>query len=198
MFACIWTNSLAPLGKAQIYLEFLFLHLLPHLTQGLEEYVEEFTLRKLAGIEPSFRATKLDLLSPENDCIELAEQRWKQKGKFARARLQNTDWQAACHQWFLEVLGYRRNHAPMTNIALKYPLSCWSDPQFNVEDVFSRQQGWKLRGCRPANHPRNRLIQYQKLSREKPSWPEELLSIEIGSESNAANHNRKAFNCSAS
>lgn len=169
------------------------LHLLPYLTQGLEEYVEEFTLRKLAGMEPSFRSTKLDLLSPENDCVELAQQRWKQKGKFARVRLQNADWQAACHQWFLEVLGYRRNRAPMTQIALEYPISCWSDSRFNVEDVFSRQQGWKLRGCRPANHPRTRLMQYQKLSLENPSWPEQLLSLEIGSESNAAAHNRKSL-----
>ena len=169
------------------------LYLLPHLTQGLEEYVEEFTLRKLAGMEPSFRTKKLDLLSPENDCIELAQQRWMQKGKFARARLQNTDWQAACHQWFLEVLGYRRNRAPMTKIALEYPLSCWSDRQFNVEDVFSRQQGWKLRGCRPANHPRSRLMQYQKLSQENPSWPEQLLSLEIEGRINAADHNRKSL-----
>jgi len=169
------------------------LHLLPYLTQGLEEYVEEFTLRKLAGMEPSFRTTKMDLLSSENDCLKLAEQRWKQKSKFARARLQNSDWQAACHQWFLEVLGYRRNRGPMTQVALEYPLSCWSDPQLNVEDIFSRQQGWKLRGCRPANHPRTRLMQYQKLSRVNPSWPEQLLSLDIGSESNAADHNRKSL-----
>ena len=167
------------------------LHLLPYLTQGLEEYVEEFALRKLAGLSSLHSVKKLASLKPDKECLQLAKRRWKQKCKFAKARLQKFDWQCACHQWFLEVLGYSKNRVPMTRVALEYPVDCWSDFRLNVEDLFSRQKGWRLNGCRPANHPLTRLIQYQKLCNDNPSWTEQLLSFDILEEGDACTHNRK-------
>ena len=82
--------------------------LLPHLFQALEEYAEHYALAKLSG-----RLTDLDrsiaklgnLTSLEVD--QLALKRWQAKIQFARNRLDNQQWSDECHQWILEILGYK-------------------------------------------------------------------------------------------
>ena len=85
--------------------------LLPYLLKSIEEYAEEFAMEKLAGISSS---SSIPENFPENwnEAREMARERWIQKCLYAQKRLDSTGWEGACHQWFLEVLGYRRNRMP--------------------------------------------------------------------------------------
>ena len=142
--------------------------LLPYLFKSLEEYAEEDALEKLAGISP--QSTIPDHF-PQNleECKDWARKRWIQKCKHAENRLNSANWENACHQWFLEVLGYRRNRTPMARIAQLFPVKVWR-AGLNEEEVYTSQKDWKLRGCRPANHPMKRLQQYGQLSKTFSGW----------------------------
>jgi hypothetical protein len=35
----------------------------------------------------------------------------------------------------------------------------------------AESEGWSLQGVRPANHPRTRLRQYARWTKERPDWP---------------------------
>ena len=94
----------------------------------------------------------------------MGPKRWIQKCKHAENRLNSANWEDACHQWFLEVLGYRRNRTPMARIAQLFPVKAWR-AGLNEDEVYASQKDWKLRGCRPANHPMKRLQQYAQLSK---------------------------------
>ena len=75
--------------------------------------------------------------------------------------MQAEGWEAACHSYALEVLGYARNRAPMLRLAAKYPLAAMRVDGMNGDDLFAEEAAqWKLNGLRPANHPRRRLAQY--------------------------------------
>jgi len=154
------------------------LYLLPHLIRGIEEYAEAYAMEKLSGRDSCLERTigRLGNLSNE-EIRDLATQRWSAKLRFAKARLQNQSWELACHQWFLEILGYRRNKCPMARIAQRYEISEWKSGKINIEHIFHTEQGWKLRGCRPANHPRIRLGQYLELWRIRPDWIEEVMRL---------------------
>ena len=142
--------------------------LLPYLFKSLEEYAEEDALEKMAGIPP--QSTIPDHF-PKNweESKDWARKRWMQKCKHAENRLNSVNWEDACHQWFLEVLGYRRNRTPMARIAQVFPVKAWQ-AGLNKNEVYASQKDWKLRGCRPANHPMKRLQQYAQLSKKFSAW----------------------------
>ena len=142
--------------------------LLPFLFQSLEEYAEEVAMEKLADL-----STKLKMPDhfPQSwdESRNWARKRWYQKCQHAETRLKNSKWKDACHQWFIEVLGYRRNRTPMARISQLFPLEAWQ-AGLNPDEIYSTQKDWKLRGCRPANHPQKRLQQYAQLMNKSPAW----------------------------
>ena len=142
--------------------------LLPYLLKSIEEYAEDAAVEKLAGMTST---SSIPESFPGNwdETRKMARERWKQKCLYAEKRLDNAGWEVACHQWFLEVLGYRRNRAPMAKIALRFPPKVWMEG-LNPEDVYSSETGWKIRGSRPANHPRKRLEQYAQIMKSSTNW----------------------------
>lgn len=101
---------------------------------------------------------------------------------YARKRLTESGWEAACHGYMLEVLGYARNRAPMLRLADAYPLGAFKGDSAGVaasaETLFAAEQPhWKLAGLRPANHPRRRLEQYIEIVRQQPNWPKKLAEV---------------------
>jgi hypothetical protein len=155
--------------------------LLPYLFKSLEEYAEEDALEKLAGISP--QSTIPDHF-PKNleECKDWARKRWIQKCKHAENRLNSANWEDACHQWFLEVLGYRRNRTPMARIAQLFPVKTWR-AGLNENEVYNTQKDWKLRGCRPANHPKKRLHQYAHLSKRFSGWMISMQKMDFSKDS---------------
>ena len=157
--------------------------LLSLLVQDIETYATEDALLNLA------KRDQLDLVSPMLE-KPLPERRailhrkgllrWRQKMKFARQRIQHSGWAEACHQFFLEVLGYRRNRAPMFSIAVRYTLEQMSASDKPGSYYYQQQiQKWKLAGIRPYNHPMTRLEQYLNLLKKNSDWPGPLLG-ELG------------------
>ena len=156
------------------------LTLLPFLTQGLEQYCEEFALASLHGT----RDPLVSLVPPtslKQDIIKYSRQRWCEKLKFAKFRLENLGWEQACHQWFLEVLGYPRNKGNMHKLASIHPLEDWIN--LDVVRIYDLLGDWKIRGVRPLNRPLHRLYQYQKLVRSVPRWTDTLKSLTLTKES---------------
>ena len=98
-------------------------------------------------------------------------------------------WEQACHQWFLEVLGYPRNKKPMHEIATLYSLKDWR-AGLDVCRVYQPMTTWKKKGMRPANQPINRLHQYQQIVAKVPHWPDELKAIHFPESSNPLEGNR--------
>jgi hypothetical protein len=153
--------------------------LLPLLLHDLEEYAAEHAVEMLANRPASQIIEKLGPLSAEA-LTELlgrhARERWRQKVRFARMRVERLGWEAACHQTALEILGYRFNRAPMLRIATAFPLRFWTkDDGCNADEVFAIELGrWKLQGLRPANSPRVRLQQYANWTRFRRDWPDRL------------------------
>lgn len=148
--------------------------LLPYLERDLESYALDAALLELESQDAAdwvleFHETpmaeRLSLLDAAS------ESRWLQKVEYARTRLGAGDWSEVCHQWIMEVLGYMRNRAPMTRLALSHPLDTFADKSV---DMLYASESWKLNGLRPANHPRKRLEQYKQLVELRPDWPEHL------------------------
>jgi len=110
--------------------------------------------------------------------LDRALHRWRQKRVFAALRLARDGWAEACHQLTLEALGYRRNRAPMSALALKYPLAAWAAQTVSPSALFEEERPrWKLAGLRPANHPRRRLEQYARAVAANPNWPASLAQL---------------------
>jgi len=151
--------------------------LLPQLREDLEDYANREALLALESREKSawYEAlvahaedTRLPLLR------EKAAERWRQKIRFAKQRLDNHGWNEACHQLTLETLGLRRNRAPMSALAAKHPLAQMRGARATV--LFDEQRdAWKLSGQRPANHPLRRLHQYLDILGGRPEWPAALV-----------------------
>ena len=155
------------------------IHLMPLLKQDLESYALEDALLELE--RPNELEWVADFLnySPEERLhilMQRAKTRWRQKVTFARQRLEAEGWEAACHSYALEVLGYKRNRAPMLRLAARYPLAQMrKESALNADELFEEMRDdWKLNGLRPANHPRRRLAQYLELVKEQPDWPQKL------------------------
>lgn len=152
--------------------------LLPLLERDLEEYAMEAALLDLEQVN-ELEWFELFMAKPLTQrrllLEELAEGRWQQKCNYAGKRLRRTDWGSCCHESTLEVLGLARNRGVMHQIAARYTLTDFArglDPE-QLYESFS--EGWKLSGCRPANHPKLRLKQYSALCRANPEWPRKLL-----------------------
>ncbi|MFU8847985.1 MAG: DUF2851 family protein [Opitutales bacterium] len=152
--------------------------LLPLLERDLEEYAMEAALLDLEQVNELewFELFMAKPLAERRLLLEqLAKGRWQQKCNYAEKRLRRTDWASCCHESTLEVLGLARNRGVMHQIAARYTLADFSrglDPE-HLYASFSG--GWKLSGCRPANHPKLRLQQYSALCRANPDWPQKLL-----------------------
>ena len=161
--------------------------LLDHLDKDLEAYAAEQALQQLT--DPNGSDLRDWMLAQEwgrrlERCREGARARWRQKQAFALQRLKTLGWEQACHQTTLEVLGYRRNRAVMSDLA----------QYLSIDDMAGRdvdalmalgQDRWRLSGQRPNNHPRKRLEQYLALLRANRRWPEVLLRWAKGLPSNA-------------
>lgn len=153
--------------------------LLPHLYRDLEEYASDDALEvitardaweKFAGLAATPRVELPGLLRKK------AADRWAQKVRFARTRIDRVGWVAAAHCTALEILGYRLNRSAMLTAATRFPLELW--PEVDVTEVYFAGTGsWQTHGVRPANHPRARLRQYQAWVQRCPDWPGRLLDV---------------------
>jgi Protein of unknown function (DUF2851) len=151
--------------------------LLPYLHRDLEEYASDDALEVLTARDESRHCAALAAL-PAAELPPLlraqARRRWQQKVHFAQLRIERLGWSDAAHHAALEILGYRRNRAPMLAVAGRHPLSEWVSGM-DLPGVFAGQgTHWSLQGVRPANHPRRRLQQYQRWVTISPDWPERL------------------------
>jgi hypothetical protein len=154
------------------------LTLLPLLLHDLEEYAAEEAVEALAD-RVEWRATeelaRLPVAGRQALLAARAGERWAQKVRFARRRLDRLGWTGTCHHAALEILGYRFNRIPMLRIALRAPLAEWACGAAGVDALFAAEaSAWSLQGVRPANHPRRRLGQYAAWTRARPDWPERL------------------------
>lgn len=150
------------------------LALLGYLERDIEELAAE---QSLLALERRDDLEPVEALAgyPQYQRRELLRQqarlRWQHKRGYAARRLERDGWENVCHQMCLEVLGYRRNRATMSALAMRHPLHEW--PKLNPGALLNERRGeWKLAGLRPANHPGRRLEQYATLCRERPDWPE--------------------------
>lgn len=151
--------------------------LLPLLHRDLEEYASDDALEvitardeweKFAGLAAMPAAEMQSLLQAH------AGERWRQKVRFARLRIEKLGWSDAAHHTALEIFGYRQNRAAMLRIAGQYPLKAWTNG-INPGKIFAEAgPGWQLQGVRPANHPLARLRQYRQWVAARPDWPERL------------------------
>jgi len=163
---CKFQNVISENGK-----NILTLFLLPFLYYGLEEYAEAQVLTKLSAPEVSNHSNleKVSKITKAEFDHHIAS-RWNAKIRFAKVRLESQGWEKALHQWFLEVLGYRRNRGCMARISEKFPHIMWSIKKVDPLLAYDSQTDWKLRGCRPANHPFSRLKQYHMLWESHSEW----------------------------
>ena len=154
--------------------------LLPKLEIDLESYAESIALREMEAVnhlEWVNAFMGLNASSRRATLEHAGRRRWKQKVTFAKTRLESLDWNTACHQYLLEVLGYARNRVPMTRIADRFPLSVWQTGTVEVSTVYaSESENWARSGMRPSNHPKQRLNNYQRLVHAISDWPVGLRS----------------------
>jgi hypothetical protein len=155
--------------------------LLPLLLHDLEEYAAEDAVETMASRTDWRAAEELSRLPAAEVCTVLraqAQERWRQKVRFARRRVERLGWSEACHHSALEILGYRFNRTPMLKIAALAPLAEWAAGRVDVGALFAAELGvWRLQGARPANHPYLRLGQYAAWTRAQPEWPEQLVKF---------------------
>ena len=165
------------------------LSLLSYLYQSLEEYNEGWAMASTSSGEQ--RLTSNSLISGfKKEIFSLARLRWNEKRRFARSRIKSIGWEQACHQWFVEILGYPRNKMAMHWLANRYRLEDWRCG-LNPVAVFEEWKNWKTRGIRPANHPRTRLQQYGRMIAGVPDWPEKLRKLEVTQEASAESTSRR-------
>jgi hypothetical protein len=154
--------------------------LLPWLHRGLEEYASDEALEKMTAQDAAEKISELAALG-RGDLEALLRQhairRWQMKIHFAALRINKLGWTEAAHHAALEILGYKRNRAPMLATATVHPLREWVEGLEPAELVAERQGEWQMQGIRPANHPLGRLRQYQAWVQARPAWPDDLRRI---------------------
>lgn len=154
--------------------------LLPILHRSLEEYasddaLEHITARDAAGWMVELLARPTGELRQQ--LLDRAVRRWAMKQHFARQRIQKLGWAEATHHTTLEILGYRHNRAAMLSLATRHPLEKWAGG-LDSDEIYREGAGqWQLQGVRPANHPRRRLRQYQRVASLRADWPEMLCHL---------------------
>lgn len=155
------------------------LALLPWLHHDLEEYAADEAVAKLSNRTESQTLELMRQISGADVARQLhhhAAERWRQKVRFARLRLEKSGWTQACHQTAMEVLGYRYNRVPMLNLAIRHELSRW--PSLAVDQLLAEESDhWSRSGVRPANAPRTRLRQYHTWTRSVSDWPQRWLAM---------------------
>jgi len=155
--------------------------LLPLLLHDLEEYAAEDAVETLANRTDWRAAEELSRLPAAEARAAVraqAQERWRQKERFARRRVERLGWTEACHHTALEILGYRFNRTPMLKIAARAPLSEWAAGRVDAGELFASEEGdWSLQAVRPANHPHLRLGQYAAWTRAQPDWPNQLIAL---------------------
>jgi len=163
----------------------IHLVLLPYLRSDLEGLLTHYAFSKTIKPDPSEEAWVASLLAHQKGdstaqhqlILEKSLLRWHLKRQFAKDRIRCFGWDEACHQYMLEVLGYRRNRSVMHRISLEWPLSEMAKG-WHPETVFENHRGeWKLQGIRPANQPFRRLQSYHRLTSVAPDWPQRLLQF---------------------
>jgi hypothetical protein len=163
----------------------------------LEEYAIDDALLELEQVEDAewmLRFLSKRLEERHSILRHGALARWLRKQKFADKRLRGASWEGACHQYCLEVLGYSRNRAPMSQIALDHSLHDFAQGRVEVETVFAElKDKWKLGGLRPANHPKQRLQQYCEICEQCPEWPMKLRALIERFEASEASASGTAF-----
>jgi hypothetical protein len=165
------------------------LALLPLLHHDLEEYAADAAVERLAN-HPLTRAHEaLAALSEEalrEQLRQHAQERWRQKIRYAKIRSDRLGWSDACHHTALEILGYRANRAPMLALAAAYPLEVWakltasSERDVFIAEIMAQSDApwrWSVQGVRPANYPRTRLRQYAEWVGARPDWPASLITL---------------------
>lgn len=154
--------------------------LMPLLERDLEDYTMEAALLDLEQVNQlDWFGPFMEKPLPERRALlrELSHERWQQKLRFRKKRLDGMGWSRCCHESALEVLGYARNRGVMHKIAASYTMEDFSGG-LDVNQVFEDfRDSWKLSGSRPANHPRLRLQQYGKVCSANPDWPNQLLHL---------------------
>jgi hypothetical protein len=154
--------------------------LLPLLYRDLEEYASDDALETITAHDEWQHLAELaamPVVELQAMLRQKAQERWRQKVHFAKLRIGKLGWTAAAHHLALEILGYRRNRAPMLSVAVRHPLEAWAggvDPGMIFEEDRAH---WQLTGIRPANHPLTRLRQYHRWVAACPDWPEQLLQL---------------------
>lgn len=154
--------------------------LLPHLHRDLEEYASDDALEVITARDDWEKFAVL-AATPAAELPGLlrtkAAERWRQKVRFAKSRIERVGWEAAAHCTALEILGYSLNRAAMLTVATMYPLEAWvAGVEFaKVYNECGAQ--WQAQGVRPANHPLARLRQYAAWVTARPDWPERLRQV---------------------
>lgn len=155
--------------------------LLPYLEEDLESLLTRYMLKNSSdpdGIREKWIVDFLGMDDPVEQhrlLVDKARIRWELKLRYARQRLAGVGWRQSCHQFILEGLGYRRNRIPMHELSLEHPLER-KENLWNPEVLFQKKrEKWKLRGCRPGNHPLKRLQSYSRIVERDSTWPEVLL-----------------------
>ncbi|MDQ8195800.1 DUF2851 family protein [Coraliomargarita sp. SDUM461004] len=157
------------------------IYLMPLLERDLEDYAVEDALLELEQVEEREWILQFmqQPLQQRRAILESgARTRWMRKVDFAAKRLSGASWDEACHQYCLEVLGYARNRAPMSRLALCYTIDDFATERADALQLFEEEMGaWRLSGLRPANHPKYRLQQYATICRQHRDWPERLRHV---------------------
>ncbi len=175
----LFAPSGVPSGRVLVGGSLPLLVLLPH----LDEDVEAVLMRNAVKVEgdPDWREHPWmqGFLFGDDGICRLSVLRskglvrWKQKVGYAVRRLEKNAWDAACHQIMLEVMGFRRNRAPMHELAFRYPLESWEKGSIDPAAMFAEAgSGWILTGVRPHNHPLRRLESYARWVHRHQHWPE--------------------------
>jgi hypothetical protein len=149
--------------------------------EDLETFAQEDALLEMEvrdSIPWAAAFLQLPLAQRAQRLHELACQRWRQKVAFAGVRLEKFGWREACHSAALEVLGYRRNRAPMASIATQHPLAKWQqEPPEPAVLLADADLWWRLSGLRPANPPLRRLQAYNNFVASHSDWPEAFAEL---------------------
>ncbi len=151
--------------------------LLPLLHRDLEEYASDDALEAITARDKWEMFAEL-AAQPARERLQLIRQkaieRWQQKVRFGKLRIERVGWTAAAHCTALEILGYRHNRTAMLTVATKYPLAAWT-AGLEAAQIYEESGAlWQTQGVRPANHPQTRLRQYQAWVAAHPDWPERL------------------------